>query len=125
VPKFSERSLKNLAECHPDLQRIAHEAIKEFDFVVIEGHRGQKEQNEAFARGTSQLRWPRSKHNKSPSLAFDACPYPIDWQARARFLEMRRVVQRVAARLGIGVRFISWDLPHLELTGQIAAKKVA
>ena len=113
--KLSERSLNNLAECHPDLQKIAHEAIKEFDFVVIEGYRGEKEQNEAFAKGFSKLRYPKSKHNKRPSLAFDACPNPIDWQARAKFLEMRKVFQRVADRLGIKVRFISWDLPHIEL----------
>ena len=113
--KFSERSLKNLAQCHQHLQLIAHEAIKEFDFVVICGHRGEKEQNEAFAKGTSKLRYPHSKHNKTPSLAFDACPYPIDWERRARFLEMRGVFQKVADRLNIKVRFISWDLPHIEL----------
>lgn len=122
MPSFSERSLKNLAECHPDLQRIAHEAIKEFDFVVIKGHRGKAEQEAAVRAGTSKLHWPYSKHNKTPALAFDACPYPIDWQARARFMEMRRVFQRVASRLGIPVRFISWDLPHIELAGKAAAK---
>lgn len=115
MPKFSKRSLKNLSQCHPDLQRIADQLIKEMDVVVICGHRGEKEQNEAFARGTSKLRWPRSKHNKTPSLAFDACPYPIDWEARARFLEMRKRMQAIADRLRIKVRFISWDLPHIEL----------
>src|SRR6185503_4741406 len=106
--KFSKRSLKNLAQCHPDLQKIAHEAIKEFDFVVICGHRGEKEQNEAYDNGYSKLRYPKSKHNKTPALAFDACPYPIDWEARAKFLEMREVFRKCAARLGIKVRFISW-----------------
>lgn len=116
--KFSERSLKNLAECHPDLRRIAHELIKEMDVLVIDGHRGEKEQNDAFARGTSKLKWPRSKHNKLPSLAFDAVPLidgKIDWSARARFLEMRERMKAIAKRLNIPVRFISWDLPHIEL----------
>jgi peptidoglycan L-alanyl-D-glutamate endopeptidase CwlK len=115
MPNLSKRSLNNLSQCHPDLQKIAHEAIKEFDFVVICGHRGEKAQNEAFAKGTSKVRWPNSKHNKTPSLAFDACPYPIDWEARARFLQMREVLRASAKKLGIKVRFISWDLPHIEL----------
>jgi peptidoglycan L-alanyl-D-glutamate endopeptidase CwlK len=115
VPKFSKRSLNNLAQCHPDLQKIAHELIKEMDVVVICGHRGEKAQNEAFKRGTSKVRYPNSKHNKTPSRAFDACPYPIDWEARARFLEMRERMRAIAKRLEIKVRFISWDLPHIEL----------
>ncbi len=113
--KFSKRSLNNLAQCHPDLQLIAHEAIKEIDFVVICGHRNKEDQNKAFDGGFSKVRWPNSKHNKTPSLAFDACPYPINWEARAKFLEMRGVFQKVADRLDIKVRFISWDLPHIEL----------
>lgn len=115
MPKFSQRSLKNIAQCHPDIQRIAHELIKEMDVVVICGYRGEKEQNAAFARGTSKLRFPKSKHNKTPSLAMDVCPYPIDWEARAKFLEMRERMRKIADRLGIKVRFISWDLPHIEL----------
>jgi peptidoglycan L-alanyl-D-glutamate endopeptidase CwlK len=118
---FSKRSLKNLDQCHPKLQKIAHEAIKEFDFIVICGYRGEKEQNEAFRRGTSKLKFPKSKHNKTPALAFDAVPYikgapgGIDWSARAKFLEMRKCFKRAADKLGIPVRFISWDLPHVEL----------
>lgn len=115
MAKFSKRSLNNLSQCHTDLQLIAHEAIKEFDFVVICGHRGEKAQNEAYRTGHSKLKFPHSKHNKTPSLAFDACPYPINWEARAKFLEMRGVFQKVADRLDIKVRFISWDLPHIEL----------
>jgi peptidoglycan L-alanyl-D-glutamate endopeptidase CwlK len=108
--------MKNLSQCHPDLQRIAFELIKEMDVVVICGHRGEKEQNEAFANGTSKLKFPKSKHNKTPSLAMDVVPYPINWEARAKFLEMRERMRAIAKRLGIPVRFISWDLPHIELT---------
>ena len=121
MPEFSARSKKNLAQCDKRLQRIADEAIKNFDFIVICGHRGEKEQNAAVARGTSKVRYPHSKHNKIPSLAFDAVPYVkgapggIDWSARARFLEMRKALKAAADKLGIPVRFISWDLPHIEL----------
>lgn len=115
MPTFSKRSLTNISQCHPDLQKIAKELIKEMDVVVICGHRGEKAQNEAYAKGTSKLKWPKSKHNKTPSLAMDVCPYPINWEARARFLEMRGKMKAIAQRLGIKVRFISWDLPHIEL----------
>jgi peptidoglycan L-alanyl-D-glutamate endopeptidase CwlK len=115
MASFSKRSLTNLEQCHADLQKIAHELIKEMDVIVICGHRGEKAQNEAFNRGTSKLRWPKSKHNKTPSLAMDVCPSPINWEERAKFLTMREKMRAIAKRLDIKVRFISWDLPHIEL----------
>lgn len=113
--KFSQLSLKNLSECHPDLQTIAQELLKEIDVIVIEGHRGQAEQDADFARGYSKLKWPHSKHNSTPAMAMDICPYPIDWNNLHRFYDMRERAQRIADRLGIKIRLISWDLDHIEL----------
>lgn len=112
---FSTRSTANLAQCHPDLQKLAAAIDKRIDIEVICGHRGEKEQNEAFAKGTSKLKWPKSKHNKMPALAFDACPNPIDWNNRAAFDKMRAIAKEEAEKLGIKIRLISWDLPHIEL----------
>lgn len=75
--KFSKRSLSNLGECHLKLQIIFNTIIKYFDCTILDGHRGEKEQNEAFHKGTSKLKFPKSKHNKLPSLAVDVTPYPI------------------------------------------------
>lgn len=116
--KFSDRSLKNIAQCDERLQKIARELIKEMDVVVICGHRGEKDQEAAVKAGASKLHWPKSKHNKVPSLAFDAVPLvngKINWEARAEFVRMREKMRAIADRLGIKVRFISWDLPHIEL----------
>jgi peptidoglycan L-alanyl-D-glutamate endopeptidase CwlK len=113
--KYGKRSLTNIAQCHPDLQKIAAELIKEMDVTVICGHRGKDAQNKALRDGTSKLPWPKSKHNSLPSRAMDVCPSPINWEKRAQFLEMRERMKKIAARLGIKVRFISWDLPHIEL----------
>lgn len=113
--KFSKTSLKRIAECHPDLQRIAHELIKEMDVMVLCGYRGEKAQNEAFAKGHSKLRFPKSKHNRTPALAIDMAPYPLDWQARGRFEDMRTRIKAIAKRLDIRIRHISWDMPHTEL----------
>ena len=55
MPTFSKRSLDNLAACHPDLQKVAHEAIKHLDFTVICGHRGREAQNKAYKKGSPSL----------------------------------------------------------------------
>jgi peptidoglycan L-alanyl-D-glutamate endopeptidase CwlK len=115
MAKFSKRSLKRISECHPDLQKIAHELIKEMDVTVLCGHRGKDEQNEAYRKGHSQLKWPNSKHNKTPSRAIDMAPYPIDWKDLDRFDDMRARIKKIAARLGIKIRHIKWDYPHTEL----------
>lgn len=133
MPAFSPSSLAQLATCHPDLQRIAHESIKYFDFTVLEGHRDQAKQDAAVAAGNSKTPWPQSKHNATPSLAMDCAPYPIDWSGTAKSLErfvfMQGIFCAVAMRLGIEIRSgIDWnrnedmrdefglrDYPHIEL----------
>ena len=80
MAKFSEDSLKKLGTCHKDLQVIFEEVVKTFDCSIIEGHRGEKAQEEAFKKGLSKLHYPKSKHNSSPSMAVDANQYPIDWK---------------------------------------------
>lgn len=128
---FSKRSLRNLEQCHPDLQKLLRAAIADSlcpDFSVICGYRGPEAQNKAFAKGFSKLRFPRSKHNKLPSLAADLAPWPIDWHDRKRFIELGRNVVLIARRIGIDIRWGGdWDgdgdvtderfsdLPHFEL----------
>ena len=77
MPKFSEKSLKVRGELHPDLQKIFDEVIKTFDCSLVCGYRSEKDQNDAFANGFSKLRFPNGPHNKFPSIAVDAYPYPI------------------------------------------------
>lgn len=77
--KFGKNSLRQLNSCHKDLQMIFNEVIKHYDCTILEGFRGEKAQNEAFANGSSKLRWPTGKHNQYPSIAVDAISYPIDW----------------------------------------------
>ena len=75
MPNFSRRSLNRLDTCHPDLIALMVEVIRTVDISVLEGHRGEERQNALKAEGKSQLSWPRSKHNQSPSLAVDVAPY--------------------------------------------------
>ena len=128
MAKFSKISRDRLATCHVDLQKVMNAAIKRSDFSILCGHRGAKEQNDAFERGTSQLKWPKSKHNKKPSLAVDCAPYPIDWNNIARFIALADIVLDEAKKLGIKIRWgADWnrngkwqdekfrDWPHFEL----------
>ncbi len=123
MPKFGSRSRKALGTAHPDLQRLFNEVIKEFDCAVLCGHRGRFEQEQAFEAGTSKLQWPKSKHNKTPSLAVDCVPFPIDWKDRERLNAFAVFVKDAAKRLGIKVRWggdwkTFFDGPHWELLGE-------
>jgi len=120
---FSQVSLKNLSECHPDLQRIAHEAIKCVDFKVIEGRRTKSRQTLLYATGKSKVEWPDSKHNTTPdqpqSLAFDFHPVPLNWEDIPQFSYVAGVLRGVAGMMGIPFRWgADWDRD-----GQIADER--
>ncbi len=128
MPSFGVRSLAHLSTCDPLLQQIAHEAMQDFDFAVICGHRDKEGQDKAVAEGKSKTPWPTSKHNAIPSQAMDLVPYPVDWKDRDSFTIMARVVLSAAEKLGIELRWggdfnrdgdmttnDAWDLPHFEL----------
>lgn len=123
MPVFSKRSRDNLAQAHPDLQRIMHEAIKETDFTVICGYRNKKDQDQAFKEGKSRARFGASPHNFAPAYAVDIMPYPEAFKATvARWEEMTNVIVRVADRLGIKIKLGRdfpglVDRPHFELAG--------
>ena len=101
MPSYSNKSKEKLATCHPMIQEVFNEVIKHFDCSIICGFRGEHEQNEAFRLGNSQKKWPNSKHNKNPSLAVDAPPYPIDWNDRERFIYFAGHVMGIARMKGI------------------------
>lgn len=122
MPVFGKKSIERLAECHPDLQAVLNEAIKITDFTVLCGHRGEKEQNEAFVNGYSKLKYPNSRHNRTPSEAVDCAPYPVSWNPKdeCRFHFMAGVILTTAKHLGKSIVWgDSWqsfkDLPHFEI----------
>lgn len=98
--KYSARSEKNLTEAHQDLQTLFRTVIKYRDCSIICGHRGEMEQNAAYDRGHSKLRYPKSKHNKMPSLAVDVIPYPFKgWSNIDQFKEFSNFVKGIAVML--------------------------
>lgn len=94
--------------CDVRLQQVVRAAIERMDFTVLCGHRGEVEQNEAYERGFSKLKFPKSNHNSVPSKAVDLAPYPIDWKDLDRFKVLMLIVKSEAAERGIKLRF-GWD----------------
>lgn len=120
--KFSDKSLKKLETCHDDLQRLMMMVMRKniMDFTILEGYRGEEEQNRLKKEGKSNARYGQSKHNLNPSHAVDIAPYPIDWQDTERFALLAGIILSTAKDLGINIR---WggdfksikDMPHFEL----------
>jgi len=126
--KFGKTSTRNLKELDPRLQSILNEAIKVMDFSITEGHRGKEKQDEFYKKRLTKLQYPKSKHNKFPSLAVDICPYPIDWKNKKRFALLAGIIKGIAHAQGISIRWGGdWDgdnfcsdehfldMPHFEL----------
>jgi len=92
MPNFSRRSLLILETCDVRLQSICHQAIEIMDFSVIDGARDKEEQNVLFDQGLSLVKYPHSKHNRTPSKAVDLAPYPIDWRDIERFRILGQII---------------------------------
>ena len=136
MARFGKKSKERLATAHADLQIIANEVIKVYDFTVLEGHRSIDRQNQLFHEGKSKIdgTTKKGKHNYAPSLAIDIAPYPIDWNDRERFYFLAGLMIATAERLkdeGKINHSLRWcgdwdmdgsfkdqrfdDLPHFEL----------
>ena len=111
MPRFSSKSKRKLDTCHESLQQLFSEVVKSFDCTVIEGHRGEKKQNEAYRKGNSKLKYPNGKHNKTPSIAVDVIPYPVDWKDRDRMHYFGGFVLGIAKKMGFKIRWGGdWDM---------------
>ena len=108
--KYSKSSADKLKTCDPRLQAVFQAVLKEIDHTIICGHRNQNDQDTAVAQGKSKVNWPNSEHNKTPSRAVDAAPYPINWNDRERFTLFAGYVLGVASSMGVRLRWGGdWD----------------
>lgn len=130
MPVYSQSSKKKLATCDERIQRVFNEVIKHFDCKITCGHRTVEEQDALYyaVPRRTQVKWPNSKHNKKPSKAVDAVPYPVNYEDRERFTYFAGFVIATGLSMGIGLRWGGdWDrdtklddnnfddLPHFEL----------
>jgi hypothetical protein len=111
---FGKHSLEQMATLDPNLQLVLNEAIKTYDFSILEGFRNKQAQDKAYAEGKSKEQWPNGKHNKYPSKATDLAPADKDgipWKDSVRFGVMIGHIQSAALRLGIKIRCgLDWDM---------------
>lgn len=122
---LGKTSRERLATCHPDLQALIEAVANHVDagalayagvhdITVACGYRGKLEQDAAFARGASKVRWPRSKHNRSLADAVDVLPYPEKWSDARKLEALHAFICGVAAARGLDLYSISWDMPHIQ-----------
>jgi peptidoglycan LD-endopeptidase CwlK len=125
---YGNKSKQRLSECAEPLQILMNKVLEEteHDITILCGSRSKEEQDAAYAAGNSKLKYPRSKHNQTPSLAVDVAPYPIDWKDIAAFKELGALVKRTWDSMSQAEKegyTLSWggdwksfkDMPHYEL----------
>lgn len=109
MPTFSQRSKRARAELHPKLQAIVDAAITKVDFVILDAQRGRAEQEKAFKGGFSKAHFGQSAHNYAPAIAFDLCPFPINFNDAALFRKIAQTIGQYDAGPGLD-RGIAADL---------------
>lgn len=121
---------ERLKDVHPDLKKLFESFAddKFLHILILCGRRSEKEQNDAFARGASKLKFPKSKHNSNPSLAVDCAPtingsIPLDktgnWDVSA-FFALAKTIKKRIKELGLNIEWGGdWkafpDAPHWEI----------
>lgn len=110
MPKFGKKSREQLGTCHEDLQDLFNEVIKTYDCKVTCGYRGESEQNKAFNKGHSKVKFPKGRHNSNPSKAVDVYPYPVNMQNLDRMVHFAGFVLGLAKSMEINIKWgRDWD----------------
>ena len=104
IYKFSDKSKRILSECTTNIQTLFNEVITVFDCTAVCGRRDAEDQNRAFAEGTSQLKYPDSKHNMLRSRAIDIVPY-INGKAIFGNNEIERLNMAYFAGIVMGITY--------------------
>lgn len=101
---LSARSLRNLKGVHPELVRVVKHAIDEtpIDFVVIEGLRTAKRQQELVASGASQTM--NSRHLTGHAVDLAAWVGEVRWDM-GLYYQIAATVQKVSRYTGVPIRW--------------------
>jgi peptidoglycan L-alanyl-D-glutamate endopeptidase CwlK len=112
MSKFGKKSASIRETLHPVWQVVLDEAIKSdyFNFSLMEGYRGNEDQDKMFYSEKSKARAGESPHNYSPSFAVDLVPYPSGYTDGQAMLQLAGHIIGTAERLGVTVTCGSdWD----------------
>ena len=120
--RFSKRSQACLKTLHPELQRVARQAIKisRVDFTIISARRSLAEQRKLVEAGKSQTM--RSRHLKGEALDFVPL-HPTTGKGvfdRGLAIEVAAAFMDAGQALGCPVKWGGmWqnfeDIPHIEM----------
>lgn len=122
--KFSKRSLGNLDEVHPALQRVAKRAleISEVDFLITDGHRTVAEQRRFVAQGKSKTM--KSKHLEGRAIDYVAWENGTFTYNVAKMTAIARAFKQASKELSIPIEWGGdWknfkDTPHIQLGASV------
>ena len=120
--KLGKGSLDKLSTVDERLQRLVHFMVgmindsekdrDSLDFTITCGHRSKDEQDK-ISSGNTLVKWPNSKHNKSPSLAVDWAVWDpnkgekggIDYDDRYSYMLLGFYFENAARLLDIPARW--------------------
>lgn len=124
---FGNGSERKLLELDNDGVRVLRYALSMglIDIAVVQTARSKAEQDRYFEIGKSQVRWPKSKHNRLSTadkvLAFDAAPYvngKVSWK-KEHCIFLAGIIQSAAKSLGVIIRWGgNWDMDGEPITDQ-------
>ena len=121
--KLGKRSIANRNTCNSNVQKVINKSIDLdiMDFTVVQGHRGQEEQDKYYYEGKSRVKWPNGKHNKYPSEAADIAPCingDVSWN-KIHCVHLAGIVLAVAEMQGVKLRWGgNWDMDYEPVTDQ-------
>ena len=101
MPRFGRRSKNRLKGVNPKLVNVLNEAIKIYDFTIIEGLRTKRRQKELYDQGKTKVL--HSKH--MDGLAVDVDPWPVYFEAIKRFFYLAGIIKVVGMRQGADIRW--------------------
>jgi len=112
---YGKTSRARLATCSNAVQRVMHRASHYLNISILCGHRDRADQEEAYQMGFSQVRFPNSEHNHTPSDAVDAGIYRpdlknVDYKDHAAFGLLAGVIHVCAEEEGcVAIWGHDWD----------------
>jgi len=120
MPVYSQQSEGRLSTCHSDLQKVFRRVLEVFDHTIECGFRNKDAQDNAVLTGHSQTPWPTSKHNKIPSEAVDAMPWPYSY-ADLEGKNGKGVQLRALVRCGMFIGYVIATADEMYAKGEIEA----
>ena len=144
--KLSKRSLDTMQGVNPDLVKVIKEAIatSPFDFMVTQGLRTAKYQNELYQQGRTKKGLKVTNADgyikkSNHQMKVDGYGYAIDfvvlngnvldWDTESKYRAVAKHILEVGHKLGVNLEWGGdWkfkDYPHIQLKGadKIAFKK--